>query len=162
MGDLGIGPKIYDHYICKDPKSGKIRSYIIMEFLRGGNLLDWYDSQEEVSEETTQRLIKQLRDKLKRVHKANFVHRDLHEGNIMIQIHSDGTPELMIGDFGLATHYKDIIKVRTDIDEEYIQEVIDYTILGLGESSKKPAFNLDAYICRKMVKQPKLLKVHLK
>ena len=160
MGELGIGPKIYDYYVCKDPQTGKLRSYIIMEYMRGGNIMDWLDNQENLSNKTIQDLSKQLRSKLHKVHKAKFVHKDLHEGNIFIQIHKNGKPELMIGDFGLAASFKDIVKVRTDIDKGYIQEIIDYTLLGSHGSSKK--FNMDAYICRKMVKQPKLLSIKRK
>lgn len=160
MGELGIGPKIYDNYICKDPQTGKLSSYIIMEYMRGGNIMDWLDNQEEVTPKMIQQLTNQLRSKLKKVHKAKFVHKDLHEGNIFIQIHKNGQPELMIGDFGLAASFKDIIKVRTDIDKGYIQEIIDYTLLGTRDSSKE--FNMDAYICRKMVKQPKLLSIKRK
>ena len=39
MGDLNIGPKIYDSYYCK--YRGMYNLFIVQEYMNGGDLNNW-------------------------------------------------------------------------------------------------------------------------
>ena len=41
MGKLGVGPIIYDYYICKESKKKGYVIFIIMQYMYGGRLEQW-------------------------------------------------------------------------------------------------------------------------
>lgn len=89
----GIGPKIYDMFICLN--SG----YIIMEKYDGSirNILDI------VYNNDMDNLIKII----KKMHNIGVIHNDLHTGNILYKKNKDNTYSYAITDYGLSTYFED-------------------------------------------------------
>ena len=80
MGKLGVGPKLYDYYICKEDNKNKL--FMVMEYMSGGDLYTWFSDGNKL----TAKLKKDAKKKLKIMHDNGIIHNDLHEGNIFIQI----------------------------------------------------------------------------
>tara|TARA_B100001964_G_C14181252_1_gene576367 strand:- start:618 stop:1526 length:909 start_codon:yes stop_codon:yes gene_type:complete len=108
MGELGIGPKIYDAYYCKE--NNKYLIFIVQEYMKGGDLEQWLED----GNKFTSKLKLELKKKINLMHTNGFYHGDLHKNNILIQ-NKDGTnPELFLGDFGLTTSQK----ILNDINQQ--------------------------------------------
>ncbi len=74
------------------------RHCIVMEYVEGGNLLDFLAASEPLNEETFRRIILAVTDALTRAHDNSIIHRDIKPENILLT--PDGTPRL--SDFGVA------------------------------------------------------------
>ena len=70
--------------------------YIVLEFLKGGNLLDWIAKKPSIAEVVDR--FTQIAQGLDYIHHRGIVHRDLKPENILLT--SDGQPR--ITDFGVA------------------------------------------------------------
>ena len=102
MGDLGIGPKIYDYYTCYD--NSVLQVYILMEYMNGGTLKDWI-----LKNNFTKQHRKEILDKIEKLHTHDIVHNDLHSENILVK-EVNGKPEFYIADFGLGLTLNNIKK----------------------------------------------------
>ena len=91
--------RIYDFY--QTPK----HVYVIMEFLRGGELLEAVMNLGSYSEKDAALIMKQLLTGLVNVHAHNITHRDLKLENLMLA-EKGNLRSLRIADFGLAKKMK--------------------------------------------------------
>lgn len=73
---------------------------LVLEFLAGGDLLEYIVSRDGVPEEEARRYTYQLCKALKYLHEKNIAHRDLKPENILLT--DDNPPIVKIADFGLA------------------------------------------------------------
>ena len=115
MGKLGVGPKLYDYYICKEDNKNKL--FMVMEYMSGGDLYNWLGDGNKL----TAKLKKDARKKLKIMHDNGIIHNDLHEGNIFIQ-NKNNKPELFIGDFGISETKESLIR------QNFIASPLEMTI----------------------------------
>ena len=131
MGELGIGPKIYESYYCKDKE--KYILFIVQDYINGGTLGEWIEN----GKKFTPALKKQLIDKVDKMHKYGFFHNDLHDRNIFIQTYKNKKPEIFIGDFGLSktsqtfsqgNKNRDLIMINNVLNEDdnYIDDINDF------------------------------------
>ena len=74
-------------------------AYIVMEYAEGETLLAYLTRKRTLSEAELKALLYPLLDGLEEVHKADFLHRDIKPGNIVLR-DTDGSPVLL--DFGAA------------------------------------------------------------
>ena len=74
-------------------------AYIVMEYAEGETLSAYLTRKETLSEAELKALLYPLLDGLEVVHKADFLHRDIKPGNIVLR-ETDGSPVLL--DFGAA------------------------------------------------------------
>ena len=102
MGELGIGPKIYDYYTCYD--NSVLQVYILMEYMNGGTLKEWI-----LKNNFTKQHKKEILEKIENLHKQDIAHNDLHLENILVN-EVNGKPEFYIADFGLGLTLKNIKK----------------------------------------------------
>jgi serine/threonine protein kinase len=72
--------------------------YIVMEYVAGGNLLDFIAATDQMSEETFRQIILGVTDALTRAHDNSIIHRDIKPENILLT--PDGVPK--VSDFGVA------------------------------------------------------------
>ena len=85
-----------------DADSEAKQPFLVMEYLRGVDLLHLLERHKRLSPERTGRLLGQMSAVLHAAHEDGIVHRDLKPGNVMI-VHPD-TPheQVKLMDFGLA------------------------------------------------------------
>ena len=76
--------------------------YIVSELMRGGDLSDYIEQNDKLSESQAASVIKQTLSAVNYMHQQKFLHRDLKPENILLQ--SQEHPlKVKIADFGLAT-----------------------------------------------------------
>jgi serine/threonine-protein kinase len=73
-------------------------AYIVMEFIQGRELKDYFDANERFELEKAFRLMIELLDALDFAHEAGIVHRDIKPANVMI----DAAGHAKLTDFGVA------------------------------------------------------------
>lgn len=78
--------------------------HIVMEYMRGGMLLDLMQGRHALSEAETRYVITQVLEGIAYLHTRGIVHRDLKPENVLIR--SRGTLDIKLADFGLATFYE--------------------------------------------------------
>ncbi|XP_061165269.1 serine/threonine-protein kinase DCLK1-like isoform X1 [Saccostrea echinata] len=81
--------------------------YLVMEFVKGGDLFDDIALSTKYTERTASNMINNLAQALKYLHNLRIVHRDVKPENLLIIDHADGSKSLKLGDFGLATYCED-------------------------------------------------------
>lgn len=96
--------KVYDIFINKNSY------YVVMEYCKGGSIIDMIDRFERKSERLIANIIKQLLGALSYLHSMNIVHRDIKLENIVflepnIEDQKDLIP-IKIIDFGTAVETK--------------------------------------------------------
>ncbi|KAH8116604.1 Pkinase-domain-containing protein [Phellopilus nigrolimitatus] len=84
---------------------------LVLEFVEGGDLLDYIISNNGVSENEARRLTYQLCNAMKYIHSKDIAHRDLKPENILLT--RDHPPVVKVADFGLAKAVDSMTKFRT-------------------------------------------------
>ncbi|RGB44221.1 kinase-like domain-containing protein [Rhizophagus diaphanus] len=92
--------RIIKYYgITKDPKTKEYM--IIMNYASGGNLHDYLRKNfNDITWDKKLYILWQITGGLKSIHENDFIHRDLHSGNILCEIETIG--KWQIGDLGLS------------------------------------------------------------
>ena len=104
MSDLGIGPKLYDTFVCKP--DGEPYIFFVMEYFNQ-NALDVYLYNGGFITPDDTKTISRL---VNRMHAAGVVHTDLHPGNILVNLSPNGKLRFAISDFGLARFASEHVK----------------------------------------------------
>ena len=76
--------------------------YIVSELMRGGDLSDYIEQNDKLSESQAASVIKQTLSAVNYMHQQKFLHRDLKPENILLQ-NQEHPLKVKIADFGLAT-----------------------------------------------------------
>ncbi|KAL1530569.1 hypothetical protein AB1Y20_001470 [Prymnesium parvum] len=76
--------------------------YLVMEFLRGGDLLHYINESPLLSEPLARALFRGLMEGLRFCHQLGIHHRDLKLENLMLTSRDEATMALKIADFGLS------------------------------------------------------------
>lgn len=118
-GELGVGPKVYDHYSCCDEKD-QCYYVLYMDLLNGKNLHEWFADNPSIAEQ--QKVKKLLMEKLEILHKNNIIHNDLHRGNVFVISKKSKVEDVFIIDYGLASNFKR--KMKQSISWE--TKIVDY------------------------------------
>lgn len=110
-GEIGIGPKIKDAYVCVHENDSSCHGIIYMEWLEGKTLFDWLAkgrSTEEIAK--VRRLVEA---KIQKMHDHGIIHMDLHNGNVFIILDSKGeVTDVMFIDYGFARYIKEFVTTR--------------------------------------------------
>ena len=86
--------------------------HYVTEFCRGGELLDYIEKHEYLSEKTAIHFAKQILHALCYCHRRNIVHRDLKPENLLLDAESD-TANIKLIDFGLSDVINDTKHIMT-------------------------------------------------
>ena len=79
--------------------------YVVMEYLKGGNLLDKIISLSKFSENQAAMIINQIMLAVNYMHKQNMSHRDLKLENLMCLSEDSEDLNVKLTDFGFATFF---------------------------------------------------------
>ncbi|OMJ92925.1 hypothetical protein SteCoe_4269 [Stentor coeruleus] len=103
LNEVVIMKKINHPYILKLHRvyEDKHFIYLVLEYLKGGDLLRRLHKKEKFTESTAARFIVNLLESLKYLHASHIVHRDLKPENLLM-ITNDSDVDFKICDFGLA------------------------------------------------------------
>ncbi|THH01257.1 hypothetical protein EW026_g1405 [Hermanssonia centrifuga] len=116
---------------------------IILEWVPGGDLLDYILKKDGLQEDETQHITYQLCDALAYIHRQGIAHRDLKPENVLLT--TDDPPIVKVADFGLAKAIDSLTMLRTmcgtpsylapevvqqDPDEGY-QQIVDSWSVGV-------------------------------
>tara|TARA_B100001248_G_C27377998_1_gene455369 strand:+ start:132 stop:1043 length:912 start_codon:yes stop_codon:yes gene_type:complete len=116
MGEINIGPKLHDYYICQ-PDMNKISIFMIMEWMTEGSLNNWLQNNKLTKSQETSIL-----KKIKKMHEAGIVHADIHDQNIFVT-KKKSKFEFYIGDFGLSKTVKDLVKQQENFDIQGVKRL---------------------------------------
>lgn len=95
-----------------DVQKDELHTYIIMEHVRGGELLDRIREKKIFSEAEAVRIMRQLISALSFLHSRCIVHRDLKPENILFTDNSDDA-DVKLVDFGFARVFSDHQPLKT-------------------------------------------------
>ena len=73
-------------------------AYIVMEFIKGKELKNFFDASERFELKEAVRIMCELLDALEFAHEGGIVHRDIKPANVML----DGQRRVKLADFGVA------------------------------------------------------------
>jgi len=89
--------RIYDF-----SRASRLHPFMVMEFVKGGNLEDKVRARGRLSVNQALPLFKQICSALAHVHARGVLHRDLKPSNVLISSDRDGKDQAKLVDFGLA------------------------------------------------------------
>eukprot|EP01062_Namystynia_karyoxenos_P070478 TRINITY_DN65856_c0_g1_i1.p1 TRINITY_DN65856_c0_g1~~TRINITY_DN65856_c0_g1_i1.p1 ORF type:complete len:530 (+),score=189.63 TRINITY_DN65856_c0_g1_i1:101-1690(+) len=75
--------------------------YLIMDYLQGGDMMQWLIKEEVFSEKATRFYIAELCCAVHSIHQMKYVHRDIKPDNILL----DSKGHIQLSDFGLCKHF---------------------------------------------------------
>lgn len=101
LDDLGVGPKIYDYYVCNEEfvKKGVKKPIIRSESWSGIVVMELLD---HIPDDPKDEFYDMFLSKTKIMHDHGVYHNDLYKRNIMCRKNSNGVIEPVIIDFGAA------------------------------------------------------------
>ena len=112
--------------------------YVVMEYVKGGELLDRIMKKTNYGEDEAAKLIYNVLVAVKYLHDRNIVHRDLKPENILLASATDDT-QIKITDFGLARLLGEQgAQTFCGTPQYFAPEVLERknTVLGLGHYGK--------------------------
>lgn len=86
---------------------------LVMPLAHGGTLAGSIAEHGALSPSLVAQLLRQLLDALAAMHEANWVHRDVKPANLLLEPTADGSPHLLLADFGIALHETDVRLTET-------------------------------------------------
>lgn len=98
--------RIFNYYMYADIHTG----YILMEYIDGKNIADYLKAFPPLDDDLLNNLFIQLVDGFQYMEANHIIHRDIREGNIMVD--KDGTAKII--DFGLGKVFKPVGTVSKD------------------------------------------------
>jgi len=111
-------PKLIDHFVTK--------RVLVETFEDGEPLANFLNSNnKQITKEKTQLARLGLHAYLKMMLVDNFVHADLHPGNILVRKNERNRPEIVLLDVGLVTHL-------SDVDWEHFKALFRAIVRGDG------------------------------
>ena len=81
---------------------GAMSTFLIMEYVEGGNLADWIERRRPCAPKDAAPLLLQVTDALAFLHEAGILHRDLKPANVLVRPVPGGLPILLVADFGIS------------------------------------------------------------
>lgn len=116
MREISILEQLHHPNICqlKESFQESANVILVLEFIDGGDLLDYVLSRDGLSEDEVRRLTFQLCKALKYIHAKGIAHRDLKPENILLT--RDNPPNLKLADFGLAKAVDSMTRFKVCIE----------------------------------------------
>ncbi|XP_038058327.1 serine/threonine-protein kinase DCLK1-like isoform X2 [Patiria miniata] len=131
--EIGIMKNINHPNIVKLFEEHETREniYLVMEFIRGGDLFDAITESVKFTEADAAVIISDMASALAYLHSLNIVHRDLKPENLLVSKSSSGDITLKLADFGLAMEVKAPIYTVCGTPTYVAPEILAETGYGL-------------------------------
>jgi predicted Ser/Thr protein kinase len=96
---LGIGPKIYDSFICFNKQEGKAYKVLISEYINGLSLEEWGKTNRSPEERSLVHSL--VKTKIEKMHENGVIHNSLFytPGNVILKTLRGKVVEALITDF---------------------------------------------------------------
>jgi serine/threonine protein kinase len=78
------------------------QTYVVMEYLAGGELLDLITDNDHLSERTARHVLRQVLRAVLYLHEQGIAHRDVKPENILLASNQSELPRIKLTDFGLS------------------------------------------------------------
>ncbi len=109
-GNIGVGPKIHDAYVCVNDADSTCYGIIYMEYLQGITLSKYLDNTPKNQYGKVRTL---LDEKIAKLHQHHILHSDLHSDNVFVLLNSQKEMvDLKIIDYGFSQYIQDYIYFR--------------------------------------------------
>lgn len=141
-GKNKITPKYYNMEFLFNEMTNEMVSFIEMEYIQGKTLNDYLQTKK-----LNQKQVEILENKIKKLHKLNIVHRDLHKNNIMVV--SGKKFDIYLIDLGFSKTSKKIFKNEKKENYFFIKNILN----GKKEDNNK---NKLFIVCYSLYKNKKL------
>ena len=133
MGELGIGPKLYDVYYCNN--DNKPKYYFVMEFMNQGSLKSYMEKTNLKKLPAAQ--VKTIIAKLKKMHDIGYIHNDMHASNILVNKKSNGQLEFFISNYGFTSDIDKQTKESLEQELSMLKTTLDTGAWWGGEQKEK-------------------------
>lgn len=77
-------------------------TFLIMEFVEGGNLWEWVSHHGPCAPDLAAALLLQIAEGLRAVHGCGILHRDLKPSNVLVRPREGEVPRLLVADLGIS------------------------------------------------------------
>lgn len=111
-GELGIGPKILDLYVCF--RNWEHQLVMSMDYVNGQPWSEWAPLASRAAKEHALTILK---TKLDILHANKLLHADLHGGNVMVQGTLNTVKDVVIVDYGLSKDLATAQAFDLDVDD---------------------------------------------
>ncbi len=121
LGGKGISRAFRTAFICSQTEGGHGRLGFIVLQRYDISLLELLNERlDEIDKRNVTRL---LSDKVADLHRLGYVHHDIHQGNVMVNINTQGQPrDVVLIDFGRAKESQDPKDIQ--IDQQQLENLI--------------------------------------
>jgi hypothetical protein len=110
-GEINVGPKIHDTYVCVNDEDSSCYGIIYMEYVNGMTLNDYLHTFKRNNQKEHVR--KLLENKIFKLNNIGIMHNDLHADNVILLLDEDNNvTDLRIIDYGFAQYIKDYVYFR--------------------------------------------------
>ena len=110
---------------------------LVMPLAHGGTLAGALTEHGALSPTLVAQLLRQLLDALAAMHESNWVHRDVKPANLLLEPTGDGSPHLLLADFGIALHDTDVRLTETGFAHGTPGFMAPEVLEGLGTSASQ-------------------------
>lgn len=110
---------------------------LVMPLSHGGTLAGAIAEHGALSPSLVAQLLRQLLDALAAMHEANWVHRDVKPANLLLEPTADGSPHLLLADFGIALHETDVRLTETGFRHGTPGFMAPEVLEGMGTSASQ-------------------------
>ena len=117
-GKHKITPKYYNMEFLFNEMTNEMVSFIEMEYIQGKTLTNYLQTKK-----LNQKQVEILENKIKKLHKLNIVHRDLHKNNIMVV--SGKKFDIYLIDLGFSKTSKKIFKNQKKENYYFIKNILN-------------------------------------
>ncbi len=128
--NIKVSPKIYDKYMCFHKKSETLSFYIVMEYIDGITLEDFL--KKKLGSVLNKKDKSTLLNMVKKLHKENIIHNDLHAGNIMVTKNH----KFYIIDFGMSKQIADFKMDEEDYFEDKLSKNFKWDLSNIDNNQK--------------------------
>lgn len=144
---LGIGPKVYDAFICFNDAEKRAYKVVVTEFIKGVTLSDWMGG--DHTKEERMHVHALVKTKIDKMHENGIIHNRLYAGNVILRTKGKNVIDAVLTDFVHSYDVKD--KSLWDYNE-WIR--YDREILALITSKSYSFSNVDdvkLYVTRRLL-----------